>query len=148
MNNLLEAARREEATLLRRLAVVRELIREYGGEPVAVDATRAQEVARTNSTDEVLAAADRAFDARPGESIPLKELLAAVEAAGLNVGGKRPAATLSAMLSNAGRYKSTRGHGWRKRTGVDEIEIDFEEAGKSDAPAGSSDTAEQDDPLG
>lgn len=47
-----------------------------------------------------------------GGPIPLGDLLSIVVNAGVEVGGKNPAATLSARLSNSDEFTSHRGLGW------------------------------------
>lgn len=91
-------------------------------------------------TEQALAVVDGMLDERGNANIPLQELLAAVEAQGIDVGGKKPASTLSAMLSNAGRYVSERGLGWRRKREGESTEA------RQQNNAGHDGTAEREEP--
>ena len=164
-NALLSMAKQEEADLLRRLVAVRQLIAAYGGEPApeasalphftappahtaakpdpaVLNFPRSAARPRTSPrTEQALAVVVGMLDERGNANIPLQELLAAVEAQGIEVGGKKPASTLSAMLSNAGRYVSERGLGWRRKRENESAEARQQNSAVDDG------TAEREEPL-
>ena len=73
-------------------------------------------------------AAVRSLLLERGEPTKISELLEGVVARGIEVGGKDPASTLSARLSNSEEFESIRGVGWwfAQKPRV-EVQEDFEE---------------------
>jgi hypothetical protein len=78
-----------------------------------------------------------------GEPMQTRDLLSAITAAGVEVGGKDHVATLSARLSNSDEFELHRGHGWWF-TGEAVPGFEFEEAEDDavEAQASASDTAQ------
>jgi hypothetical protein len=137
---------RQQAEIDRRRAAVRQLIQAYGGRttqfkskgipavasalPVALPTEGANQEPRrpttspqrSPKTERVLAVVTAAMSEADGRPIPLQVLLARTLESGIDVGGKKPASTLSAMLSNAGGFVSVRGEGWRIRRSDEQSE--------------------------
>jgi hypothetical protein len=55
-----------------------------------------------------------------GRAIPTREMLEALRARGVEVGGKDPASTLSARLSRASALENVRPYGWRLKKLADD----------------------------
>ncbi len=97
------------------LAMADELASDSSSEHTSKAAPARKEGTSQRSAGEAMTATyeatERALNEH-GAPIPLGDLLAIVRAAGVEVGGKNPNATLSARLSNSDKFTSHRGLGW------------------------------------
>jgi hypothetical protein len=118
MDRILQTALEEERQLVARLSAVRALIRAYGG------ATENQEEAiaptqdnlrRTRSPSEhtqSIKALVRDLIRSKKEPTATRDILSSLEGAGIQVHGKNPVATLSALLSHAEEFEPVGRKGW------------------------------------
>jgi len=161
MSDLLDAARKEERSLLQRLRAVQRLIVAYGGVPETlptVEEEKAQPSPRSSSTppprrrrssqgDAVVNEVEQVLKRNDDKPIMTRQLLELLKAQGVEVGGQKPTSTLSAMLSNSERFVSIRGEGWVRKeaasswTASDSADAEDENGG-SEAPAVSEDAAD------
>lgn len=119
--DILKAAIAEERHLLERLEAVRAVIQAYGPRdnaavPVeergAVNA-RPRRATRAPSTTTTRIKALLADRLRGGASpTPTRDLLQFLDSEGIDVGGKNPVATLSALLSHASEFEVVGRQGW------------------------------------
>lgn len=118
--DILKAAIAEERHLLERLEAVRAVIQAYGPrDSTAVPVyERGAVIPRVRATRVPSAATTRIkallADLLRGcaSPTPTRDLLQFLESEGINVGGKNPIATLSALLSHASEFEAVGRQGW------------------------------------
>lgn len=118
-DSILQTARKEERQLLMRLDAVRAVIRAYGGEPCESLAPREsaapQQLTTTRSPSEATKKIkELLFNLLHGEKepTPTRDLVAFLQGEGIEVSGKNPVATLSALLSHANEFEPVGRKGW------------------------------------
>lgn len=138
--DLLSVALAEEAALITKLGALRPVIVAYGGTPrwnptgTAIPAKVTNNAAdssqptptrrRSERTVEVANIARARVAEAKGIPVPTRILLQVVESHGIQVGGKKPVSTLSALLSNAEGFVANGKTGWTLASDTGSIGLD------------------------
>lgn len=119
-DKIIEALREERIALLQKIAAIDATLAAYGvvlgGKTIASKPpqVRAEATSRTPSekTQKIRSRVRAILSLTPGIPVPTRQLVDILTNDGFEIGGKKPIATLSALLSNSRDFESIGRQGW------------------------------------